>query len=80
MGAPQLGEGGPYVRGCDGVAPEVTEAGGRPLQLLATLRQEPRPVGNLRQEGRRRRGVARGAGRAVLRRNVRRRHCWRARE
>ena len=47
MGTPQFGECGPHVAGRDGVAPEVAEACGPPLELLATLGYEPRPIGNL---------------------------------
>ena len=51
MGKPQFGERRPHVAGRDGVAPEVAEARGPPFQLLATLGYEPRPIGNLAQEG-----------------------------
>ena len=51
MGPPQIGERGPHIAGRDGVAAEVAEEGRPPLQLLAALGHEARPVGNLPQEG-----------------------------
>ncbi len=50
MRLPQLGEGGPNVGWRNSVAPKVAEARRPPFQLLASLRHESRPIGDLAQE------------------------------